>query len=88
MAGLEKTKDLVLGADESAKVALHMTDVSKEPEVKAMVQSCVKNFGRIDCAMNNAGVAKGGSRTTETSLEIYDWMVSINEKGVSRAHAL
>lgn len=83
MTGLQQTKDLVLEHEDSAEVVLHISDVSREDEVQTMVRSCVDRFGRIDCAMNNAGIAKGGCKTTDTSLETYNRLTSINEKGVS-----
>jgi len=85
MAGLEKMRDLVLDAERSAEAVLHITDVSMESEVKAMVRKCGERFGHVACEMNNVGIAKGGSRTTETSLETCDRMASVNEKGMSRA---
>ena len=33
-------------------------DVSKSSEVQAMVQKAVDTYGRLDCAYNNAGVAR------------------------------
>jgi NAD(P)-dependent dehydrogenase (short-subunit alcohol dehydrogenase family) len=36
-------------------VRFHLTDVSKEPDVAALVQRAVDEFGRIDCMFNNAG---------------------------------
>ena len=80
--GLEETQELVKKTSDSAKMVLYLTDVSVESQVKEMVNSCVKSFGRIDFAMNNAGVAQGGLRTHETSVEMYDRLSRINEKGV------
>ena len=68
---------------DSVKIVLHITDVSVESQVKKMVETCVKDFGRIDFAMNNAGIARGSLRTTETTVEVYDRLCSVNEKGVS-----
>jgi NAD(P)-dependent dehydrogenase (short-subunit alcohol dehydrogenase family) len=42
-------------------------DVSKSAEVKNMVEQCVKTYGRLDYAFNNAGVGGDGKR-----LLIYD----------------
>ena len=33
-------------------------DVGKEPEVEAMVNKTVEAYGRLDCAVNNAGVVR------------------------------
>src|SRR5256886_16638260 len=32
------------------------TDVSKESDVKAMIERTLAKFGRLDCAFNNAGI--------------------------------
>ncbi len=37
------------------EAALIRTDVTQEAEVKAMVEFAVSEFGRLDCAANNAG---------------------------------
>ena len=34
-------------------------DVSKEDEVKALMDAALKTFGRIDILVNNAGITKG-----------------------------
>ena len=80
--GLEETQDLVKKTSDSVKMVLHLTDVSVESQVKDMVESCVKSFDRIDFAMNNAGIAQGGLRTTDTPVEMYDRLSKVNEKGV------
>ena len=82
--GLEETKRLVKEVSGSAKTALHITNVTISSEVETMVKACVSTFGRIDFAMNNAGIALAGVRTTETTTAMYDKMVDVNEKGVSQ----
>ncbi len=34
-------------------------DVSRADDVEALVQSTVQQYGRLDCALNNAGVSGG-----------------------------
>lgn len=80
--GLQETQELIEGASKSAKVILHLADVSAESAVEAMINSCVEAFGRIDFAMNNAGVGAGGVRTADTSVEMFDRVCKVNEKGV------
>ena len=62
-------------------------DVSKEDEVRAMVESCVEAYGRLDCAFNNAGVGPDGRRIPLCDIvdcpeEIWDQTVDTNLKGV------
>ncbi|WVQ78231.1 hypothetical protein IAT38_000314 [Cryptococcus sp. DSM 104549] len=67
---------------ESKTVAVKC-DVSKELEVKAMVEKAVEVFGRLDVLFNNAGImhpADDNAITTEE--KIWDLTQSINVKGV------
>jgi NAD(P)-dependent dehydrogenase (short-subunit alcohol dehydrogenase family) len=57
-------------------------DVAQESEVEAMVAHCVEHFGRLDCAVNNAGIS-GPSGGLET-IELPDWnrVLAVNLTGV------
>lgn len=57
-------------------------DVSKEQEVIAMVNTVVERYGRLDAAFNNAGIQLDAADITEITSEQYDWVLSINLKGV------
>jgi NAD(P)-dependent dehydrogenase (short-subunit alcohol dehydrogenase family) len=46
-------------------------DVTQEPEVESMVRAALEGFGRLDCAVNNAGITGGGGALPDISLE--DW---------------
>jgi len=39
--------------------------------------------GRIDFAANNAGVANPNTKTTDMTVEMFDRVSAVNEKGVS-----
>lgn len=56
-------------------------DVSKSNEVNEMVDSIIKEFGKIDILVNNAGITKDGllMRMNE---EDFDRVIDINLKGV------
>ena len=56
-------------------------DVGKEPEVEAMVNKTVEAYGRLDCAVNNAGVVRFKPIAEETS-ESFDFHVDTNLRGV------
>jgi NAD(P)-dependent dehydrogenase (short-subunit alcohol dehydrogenase family) len=58
------------------------TDVSKESEVKEMVDRTVEIYGHLDCAHNNAGVAAIRAPITECTENDWDRVMSINLKGV------
>jgi NAD(P)-dependent dehydrogenase (short-subunit alcohol dehydrogenase family) len=86
--GLEDTQRLVKEASGNAEVHLHVTNVTIAAEVELMVKTCVAVFGRIDFAMNNAGIAQGGKKTADTPIEMFDRLANVNVKGVRPLHAL
>jgi NAD(P)-dependent dehydrogenase (short-subunit alcohol dehydrogenase family) len=61
-------------------VAVHC-DVADEDSVIAMFDAAVKAFGRVDCALNVAGVASGGP-LLEATLEEYQRVTSVDMLGV------
>jgi NAD(P)-dependent dehydrogenase (short-subunit alcohol dehydrogenase family) len=58
------------------------SDVSDEAQVKALVQTVVDQFGRLDIAFNNAGIDNESSPLTESTVEQYNRVFDINVKGV------
>lgn len=58
------------------------TDVSKIGDIKVMVDACIKTYGRLDYAVNNAGIEGEVSNTTETSEENFDRVIATNLKSV------
>ncbi|QYJ16595.1 Dihydroanticapsin 7-dehydrogenase [Rubrobacter xylanophilus DSM 9941] len=64
-------------------------DVSREPEVEAMIERTVKEYGRLDVLFNNAGVGYSASgrmkmaSVVETPEKDWDAILAINLKGVA-----
>ena len=59
------------------------TDVSREADVKALVDKTVAVFGRLDIAFNNAGVEGQMPMTTDAqTVEHYQQVFDVNVKGV------
>src|SRR3989440_6619429 len=61
-------------------------DVTRDLDVRAMINGVVGAFGRLDCAFNNAGIAgwqveAAGKKTAEWSEEAFDRMIAVNLKG-------
>jgi len=57
------------------------TDVAQAADAEAMVKRAVAEYGRLDCAFNNAGVS-GGALLHEVAEADWDRMVGVNLKGV------
>jgi NAD(P)-dependent dehydrogenase (short-subunit alcohol dehydrogenase family) len=58
------------------------TDVSKERDVKAMVEATVKAYGRLDYAFNNAGIEGDAAPLAEQTVNNYEAVLGINVRGV------
>jgi NAD(P)-dependent dehydrogenase (short-subunit alcohol dehydrogenase family) len=57
------------------------TDVSKWSDVRNLVETTIKTYGRIDILHNNAGIGLLGT-VVETSEKAWDKIIDINLKGV------
>lgn len=58
------------------------TNVTKEGDVKAMIEQTLEKFGRLDFAFNNAGVEETLTPLPDQTEETYDQIMDINVKGV------
>ena len=56
------------------------TDVSHENQADMLFDRAVQQYGRIDIAVNNAGVF-GGRRIAETTTKAFDEVMSVNLRG-------
>jgi len=57
-------------------------DVTNEDDVKAFVDGTVEHFGRLDAAINNAGIDPAHNLLADTPLDDYQRTMDINVKGV------
>lgn len=57
-------------------------DVSKAAEVEALINKAVETYGRLDCALNNAGIEGIKAPTVDCTEENWDRTININLKGV------
>jgi NAD(P)-dependent dehydrogenase (short-subunit alcohol dehydrogenase family) len=72
------------GSDVEKRLGLRFirADVSKEAEVKVMVERTIDLFGRVDCLVNNAGVPSPMISIAETDIANFDETIAINVRGV------
>ncbi|NCT97879.1 MAG: glucose 1-dehydrogenase [Comamonadaceae bacterium] len=57
-------------------------DVAKPRDHERLVQRCLKQFGRLDIACNNAGIGGELAPTADYPLEAWDRVIAINLSGV------
>ena len=69
-----------INARERALIAVHL-DVTRAADWRSAVALCEKEFGGLDILVNNAGIFNT-SGLEDTSEELWDAIVSINQKGV------
>jgi len=58
------------------------TDVTKEDDVKSLVEDTVKVYGRLDYAFNNAGIKEMMTPFVEQTSDAFDQIMNVNVKGV------
>lgn len=76
-----KLDDTAGMSDGSGEIRAFQGDVSREEDVKRVVDEFVSSFGKIDILFNNAGILEAGTVVT-TSSEVWDRTMNINLKGV------
>ncbi len=78
--GGEETARLIEAAGGEALFVA--ADVSRSQEVEALMARAVEVFGRLDCAVNNAGIQGELNPTDECSEENWDRTIAVNLTGV------
>lgn len=82
LSKLENTKALIQKARPNSQVELYVGNISDELNVRGMIDRCTEIFGRLDIACNNAGVSGTSMRTHEATVETFDAVCAVNERGV------
>jgi NAD(P)-dependent dehydrogenase (short-subunit alcohol dehydrogenase family) len=79
ISGGEQTAQMIRKVDGEAEFIA--CDISQAEQVREMVQYCIKQFGRIDFACNNAGTEGESALTADCSEENWQKVIDINLKG-------
>lgn len=58
------------------------TDVSNAASVEAMVAFAIEQYGRLDCAFNNAGIEGESSSVVKCTEETWEKTIAVDLKGV------
>ncbi len=58
-------------------------DISKEADVKAMIDMAIRKYGRLDVLYNNAGIMPEDDHSVlDTPVEVWDAVMAVNVRGV------
>jgi len=78
----ERLRETVDGVKKAGgAITIHLCDVTKGSDVAAMVEACLKAYGRIDVLVNNIGGSAAGG-PVEMSEETWNAQVDFNLKSV------
>jgi NAD(P)-dependent dehydrogenase (short-subunit alcohol dehydrogenase family) len=78
----EETLSLAAAAGHRDRVRFRRADVTQEADVEAAIDLAVKQFGRLDCMFNNAGVAGAIGPITHLSVEDWDYTFAVLVRSV------
>jgi len=85
---VEAARETVARVNATGGQAISLSgDMSRDADVRAIIEAVVRAYGRLDCAFNNAGIAgwqvdAAGKKTADWSEEAFDRMIAVNLKGV------
>lgn len=74
--GGNETVNLIKQA--GGEAAFIRCDVARPQEIEALIHSTVETYGRLDCAVNNAGIAGVQATTADYPLENWQKVININ----------
>jgi NAD(P)-dependent dehydrogenase (short-subunit alcohol dehydrogenase family) len=69
-------------AEFGGQAVFQETDVSDPESVGAMVERAISEYGRLDLAANVAGIPQAPTPLAETTLELWDRVHGVNDRGV------
>jgi NAD(P)-dependent dehydrogenase (short-subunit alcohol dehydrogenase family) len=61
-----------------------LCDVTKDQDVKTLVEGTLEAYGQLDIAFNNAGIEIEQSKLADGKEDVYDKIMEVNVKGVWR----
>jgi NAD(P)-dependent dehydrogenase (short-subunit alcohol dehydrogenase family) len=64
------------------KASFIRTDVTREADVKNLVDQTISKYGRLDFAFNNAGMEQTPMPLTDQTEDLYNNVMNVNVKGV------
>lgn len=80
LAAAEETARLVAAAGGQAHA--QRCDVARPDDAEALVRAAVDRLGRLDCAVNNAGIEAGSQSTARLPIDTWERTIGVNLSGV------
>jgi NAD(P)-dependent dehydrogenase (short-subunit alcohol dehydrogenase family) len=77
---LKRSKEELLGMDVDAEILAVPCDITNEVSVVSAVQAVTSHYGRLNIAVNNAGVSVSVP-SDECTLEQWNWVMNVNCTG-------
>ncbi|RMZ88920.1 hypothetical protein DV736_g3848, partial [Chaetothyriales sp. CBS 134916] len=74
------THELIV--ERKGKAVFQKADASREEDIKGLVELAVKEFGRLDIMVNNAGIFTGLATIVDEPVENFDKTMAVNCRGV------
>ena len=82
VADLERDRGQALANELGADARFVLCDVSLRPEIDALVQACVDQFGAPDIVVNNAGTTHNNMPLLDVDEATFDRVFAVNVKSI------
>jgi NAD(P)-dependent dehydrogenase (short-subunit alcohol dehydrogenase family) len=67
---------------EGGTASVFGADITDEAQCKAIADTCVERYGRIDILHNNVGRSEGDRATPDADADVWDQLMAMNLKGM------
>jgi len=82
LEAMRTTADEIKKKHSDLEIKVLKLDVSKETSIEQAIDETVAQFGRIDFAVNNAGIAGANKPTVEVEMGDWQKLLDVNLTGV------
>jgi len=68
--------------EKGGTASVFAADITSEADCKAIADTCIARYGRIDILHNNVGRSEGDKETTQLDAEMWNTLMAMNLKGM------